>query len=217
MKKTFTISIFVRCVIFLVKGIWVRDVTGLENLPKNEPFIIAPNHSSYMDHFIVGSIILQYLKKKLYFIAKKEHFEGVSQKSWHRLWNNCITYIPIDRSKGEEALKTTLSYLKHGGVIVIYPEGTRSLTGKIQKGKTGVARLALWAKVPVVPVGIMGTFEILPKGKNIPGMKKATLHFGKPLYFNIDHNKKITKSLLRKITGQIMKEIAKLSNQKYNF
>ncbi|MDP6648234.1 MAG: lysophospholipid acyltransferase family protein [Candidatus Woesearchaeota archaeon] len=198
-------------------NIWIDKVTGLHNLSKDGPFIIAPNHSSYIEHIMISCTVVPHLNKKLLFVAKKEHFEDMTQKLWHRLWNNYITYVQIDRSKGEEALKTTLSYLKKGAIIVVYPEGTRTLTGKLQSAKTGVARLALWAKVPVVPLGIIGTFQILPKGKKIPRMKKATLNFGKPLYFDKYYNKKITKKLLRKITNNIMKEIAKLSNQKYEF
>ena len=197
--------------------LWIKSISGLENIPKDKAFIIAPNHSSYIEHFFIGSIIVSYLNKKLHFIAKKEHFESLHQNFWHRLWGRYITYIPIDRSKGEEALKDALSYLNKDAIVVVYPEGTRSLNGKIQKGKTGVARLALWARVPVVPVGIIGTYEILPKGGKIPKLKKAALNFGKPIYFNKYYNKKITKKMLRQITDSIMKEIARLSNQKYNF
>src|SRR3989338_3475235 len=198
--------------------LWIGDVKGLENIPVCSPFILAPNHASYMEHMLISSIIVPKLGKKLYFIAKKEHFEGISQKSWHRIWTRYVGYIPIDRRKdGKKALKKAVSYLKNGEVIVVYPEGTRTLTGKIQKGKTGVARLALWAKVPVVPLGIRGTFEILPKGKMIPKLGKAAFKFGKPIYFSKYYNKPITKKILRVITNSIMGEIAKLSGQKYNF
>src|SRR3989338_8188541 len=198
--------------------LWIRDVDGLENLPIGKPFILAPNHSSYMEHMLISSIIVPKLGKKLYFIAKKEHFEGISQKSWHRIWTRYVGYIPIDRSKGgEKALKRAVSYLQRGEVIVVYPEGTRTLTGKIQKGKTGVARLALWAKVPVVPLGIIGTFKILPKGKMIPKLRKAAFKFGKTMYFSKYYNKRVTKNMLRAITNSIMNEIARLSGQKYNF
>jgi len=198
--------------------IWIGDIRGVENIPIGRPFILAPNHSSYMEHMLIGSILVPKINKKLYFIAKKEHFEGLSQKSWHSVWTRYIGYIPIDRSKGgEKALKKAVSYLKRGEVIVVYPEGTRTLTGKIQKGKTGIARLALWAKVPVVPLGITGTFKILPKGKMIPKLGKAAFKFGMPMYFSKYHDKPVTKNMLRAITNSIMKEIAKLSGQKYNF
>ena len=107
--------------------------------------------------------------------------------------------------------------MKSGKIIAIHPEGTRTLTGKLQQGKTGIARLALAAKAPVLPIGLIGTFEILPKGKHIPKFKKAAMNIGKLMAFEKYYNKKITKSLLRKITNKIMHEIAKLSNQKYDF
>ncbi|MEK6949775.1 MAG: lysophospholipid acyltransferase family protein [Nanoarchaeota archaeon] len=216
-KKTKKFAPIVARIVPAILKIWIREVTGIENLPKNKAFLIAPNHSSYIDHFLIGSLIIPHINRKLHFIAKKEHFKGVSQKSWHRVWSKYITYIKIDRSNGEEALMEALSYLEKGGVIVVYPEGTRTLTGKIQKGKTGVARLALWAEVPVVPLGIKGTFEILPKGKMIPKLKKATLNFGRPMYFDKYYGKPMTKKLLRQITDKIMAEIAKLSGQKYEF
>ena len=201
-----------------VKFLWVKKVTGLENLPKNnKSFIIAPNHASYMDHIIMNCVVLPRINRKLHFIAKKEHFDTTSQSTWHGLWERYITYIPIDRNKGEKALKIAFSHLGKGAAMVVYPEGTRTLTGKIQKGKTGVARLALAAKVPILPVGLIGTFKILPKGKHIPKLKKATMNIGKLMYFDKYYNKKTSKKLLRKITNDIMKEIARLSGQKYNF
>jgi len=198
-------------------GIWIERVTGLDNLPKDRPFIIAPNHCSYMEHFLIGCVVIPYINKKIHILAKKEHYDDMVQRKWHKTWQRYVVQIPIDRSKGEKALKTAEQQIKKGKVLVIYPEGTRSLDGKIQKGKTGTVRIALAAKVPVVPLGIRGTFEILPKGKNIPKLKKAKLKFGKPIYFNKYYNKPITKKLLREITDKIMKEIAKLSGQKYKF
>ena len=91
---------------------------------------------------------------------------------------------------GKEALKWAVKALKQGKIIAIHPEGTRSLTGKLQKGKTGVVRLALAAKVPVIPIGLIGTFEILPKGKYIPKLKRATMNIGKPMYFGKYYDKK---------------------------
>jgi len=208
---------FARYIFSLILKLWVQEINGLENLPKNQAFMLCPNHCSYIEHFIIGAITIPYLNKKIHILAKKEHYDSFVQRTWHRLWNSFVYQIPIDRNKGEKALKTAVHYLKRGAVLVIYPEGTRSLTEKIQKGKTGVARLSLWAKVPVVPLGIIGTFGILPKGKIIPKMKKAKLNFGKPIYFDKYYDKPITKKMLRAITTRIMLEIAKLSNQSYDY
>ena len=194
--------------------LWIKEVNGLQNIPKKGAFIVAANHESYMDHLIIVSTLVCYLNKKIHFLSKKEHFDNIFKKVWH-------TYagaIPLDRQAGgTEALKWAIKALKEEKIIAIHPEGTRTLTGKLQKGKTGVARLALAAKVPVIPVGLIGTFEIMPKGKYIPKLKRAIMNIGKPMYFNEYHKKKITARLLREITDSIMKEIAKLCKQEYNF
>lgn len=195
-------------------GLWIKEVNGMKNIPEEGAFIIAANHESYMDHLIIASTFICHLDKKVHFLSKKEHFDNVFKKAWH-------TYagaIPLDRKTGgKEALIWAVKALKKGKIIAIHPEGTRTLTGKLQRGKTGIARLALAAKVRVIPVGLIGTFEILPKGKNIPKLKRAIMNIGKPMGFDKYYNKKITKKLLRKITNEIMKEIARLCNQKYNF
>ena len=194
--------------------LWIKEVNGLENVPKKCPFIIAANHASYMDHFLIMSIFIPYLNRKVYHLSKKEYFEKPFKRIWHAHWGA----IPIDRQKGgKETLTWAIKALKQGKVIAIHPEGTRSLNGKLMKAKTGVARLALFSKAPVLPVGLIGTFEILPKGKYIPKAKKAIMNIGKPIYFQKYYDKPITKRLLRDVTTKIMKEIAKLSNQKYNF
>ncbi len=196
---------------------WIGKITGLENIPKDNAFILAPNHNSYIEHFLIVAITIKNFGKRICIMAKKEHFDTTTQRVWHKYWSKYVSTIPIDRSKGENALNASIPYLKKGGILVVYPEGTRSLTGKIQRGKTGVARLVLWARVPVIPLGIIGTFKIMPKGKKIPKLKKADFNFGKPMYFEKYYDKPITKKLLREITTKIMKEIAKLSNQEYNF
>lgn len=197
----------------IVKFFWAKEIKGLQNIPKKGQFIIAANHVSYMDHFMM-SLLIPHLNRKIHFLAKKEHFEGFFKRAWH-------TYagaIPVDREKGgKETLKWAIKALKEGKIIGVHPEGTRSPTGKLMKGKTGVARLVLKSKAPVIPVGLIGTFEILPKGKYIPTFKKATMNLGKPMHFSEHYNKKINKKTLNEVTTKIMKEIARLSNQKYNY
>ena len=201
----------IRSIVPPIVKLWVRKVTGLENVPKEGPFIIAANHSSYFDHFAVMSTLFPFLDKKIHFIAKKEHFDSLHQKLWHSYFEP----IPIDRNAGDKALDTAISFLKEGKIIAIYPEGTRTLTGDLQRGKTGVARLVLSAKVPVVPVGLIGTFDILPKGKYIPRLRRASMHIGKPMAFDRYFGKKVTKELLHAITDEVMECIASLCNKKY--
>ncbi len=193
---------------------WVKKVNGMENIPKKGSFILAANHESYFDHLIIICTIVPSLNQKVHFLSKKEHFDNSLKAAWHS-WAGAI---PLDRKRGgKKALKLAIKALKHGKIIAIHPEGTRSLTGKLQKAKTGVAQLALLAKAPVIPIGLIGTFEILPKGKYIPKAKKAIMNIGKPMYFPEYYNKKINKRILREVTTRIMKEIAKLCKQKYNF
>jgi len=205
--------IMLRIVPHIIK-LWVKEANGMANIPKKGPFIIAASHASYMDHMIIGAYFLPFLNQKIHFLAKKEHFDSILKRAWH----NYIGAIPIDREKGgREALRWAIEALKKGKIIVIHPEGTRTLTGKLQQGKTGVARLALQSRVPVIPIGLTGTFEMLPKGKYIPKLKKATMNIGKPMLFREYYNKKLTKKILDNITRSIMKEIARLSKQRYNF
>ncbi|MFC1704865.1 lysophospholipid acyltransferase family protein [Nanoarchaeota archaeon] len=201
-----------RTIVPIVKRLWIKKINGLDNVPKGTGFIIAANHSSYLDHWILGSVITSHLDKKIHYLAKKEHFDSFHQRIIHTYFGA----IPIDREKGgKRALRFAVSGLKKGKIIGIYPEGTRTLTGKIQHGKTGVARLALAAKVPVLPIGLIGTFKILPKGKLKPNLKKAKVNIGKPMYFDKYYGKEENRKTIRKVTDSIMREIAKLSNQKY--
>lgn len=194
--------------------LWVRKVEGLNNLPRKGGFILAANHASYMDHLIIASYIITSLNRKVHFLAKKEHFSNPFKAAWHYY----AGAVPIDRQKGgKKAVKWAIKSLKQGKIIAIHPEGTRSLNGKLQKAKTGIARLALLTKAPVIPAGLIGTYEILPKGNYIPRFKKATMNIGKPMHFPEYYNKRINKRMLTEVTNNIMKEIAKLSNQKYDY
>ena len=147
-------------------------------------------------------------------MAKKEHFDGWFQRRFHK-WADAI---PIDReSGGKEALAWAITALNSGKIVSIYPEGTRTLNGRIQKGKTGVARLALAAKVPVLPIGLVGTFDIMPKGKFFPRFKRCTVNIGKLMYFKEYYGKCDDYDISRKVTDRIMKEIARLSNQEQGY
>ena len=168
-----------------------------------------------MDHLILGSNLISRGKRYAYFLAKKEHFDTPIQRWWH----NYARAIPLDREAGgTDALKKAIGHLRKGDLIMIYPEGTRTLTGKMNRAKTGVARLALAARVPVVPIGITNTFKMLPKGKKIPRLGlKADLIVGKPLYFEKYYGKENDSEVIRKATTIIMKEIAKLAGAEYEF
>lgn len=192
---------------------YVGVCRGLENIPQKGGVIFAANHASYLDHFVVGLNLLENFNKHPRFLAKKEHFESFWQKRWH----NYLKAIPVDReSGGKEALKEALQELRDDAWIMIYPEGTRTLTGELQRGKTGVARLALEARVPVVPIGITNTFEIWPKGKKIPQKgNKANINVGKPKDLSRYYGGENNRDLIREATNEIMQEIARLAGQIY--
>jgi len=192
---------------------WMGKCTGTENIPVSGA-ILAANHASYMDHFIIGSVLVKHTKRDIRYLAKKEHFRKGLEGWWHRY----LKAIPVDREAGgREGLEKAVECLKKGDLIMIYPEGTRTLTGEMNRAKTGVARLALAAEVPVVPIGITNTFNILPKGKKVPKKGKADVRIGKPLYFRQYYGKENDRDTLRKMTTMIMKEIARLSGQEYAF
>ena len=202
-----------RTIIPLIR-FYMGEVEGFENLPKEGGFIVASNHGSYMDHLILSTVIVPHYDQKLHFLAKKEHFDSLYQRVWHKY----VGAIPLDRESGGEAsLDIGVEYLKKGKIMGIYPEGTRTLDGKLQRGKTGVARLALRAKVPVLPVGLIGTFDMLPKGKTIPKLSKAKVKIGKLMSFDKYYGKENDRDVLRRITNEIMKEVGGLVGQDYGF
>jgi|TARA_B100002003_G_C14129991_1_gene543552 1-acyl-sn-glycerol-3-phosphate acyltransferase len=207
-----TIAVFMK--------LFMKKIDGKENVIKDKPFIIAGNHSSFFDDLGVPSVIVPIINKKTHFYVNFKYFNNPFLRKTLE-WGGSI---PVDARKGKnhieinnKAFQTALGYLKNGEIVGIYPEGTRSIDGKLQKGKTGIARLALAAKVPVLPMGIIGSCKILPKGKLLLRPKRCKINIGKPLYFKEYYNKKITKKLLREVTNKIMKEIAKLVGQKYNY
>ena len=195
----------------LCNKILIKQINGKENLPKKRGFILAANHSSYLDIVALSTALMKLRGKEVRYLGKKELVSNPIIRWIFKIGEQ----ITFDReAEGQKVLEEAIKALKKGEVIGIYPEGTRSLTGKMQKGKTGVARLAIWAKVPVIPVGIKGAFELMPKGKIVPKFKKnIVVNIGKPIHFDDYYKRKIKKQLLRNLTDEIMIEIAKLSNQ----
>ena len=197
----------------LCSKVFIRNINGKENLPKKGGYILAANHASYLDIIALSTALMALRGKEVRYLGKKEL---VSSPIIRWLFKTGGQIIFDREAEGQKALHDAISALKKEEVIGIYPEGTRSLTGKLQKGKTGVARLALWARVPVVPVGIKGTFKLMPKGKIMPKFKKSiVVNIGTPIYLNKYYSKKMTKKLLRQLTTNVMVEIAKLSGQRY--
>src|SRR6266700_5429603 len=144
---------------------------GTEYVPRAGPAILASNHLSFSDHFFAPLP----LPRKVVFLAKSEYFTGRGLKGLaSRIFFSGVGQIPMDRAGGEasqRALRTGLRVLAQGQLLGIYPEGTRTPDGRLYRGKTGVARLALEARVPVIPCAMVGTFELMPAGKLLPRLR----------------------------------------------
>ena len=191
---------------------WVR---GMENIPTTGAAILASNHLSFSD-----SIFLPLQSRRpVVFLAKSEYFTGKGVKGALTRWFFKATgQLPIDRSGGkasEASLNTGLSVLGQGLVLGIYPEGTRSPDGKLYRGRTGIARMALESKVPVIPVAMIDTEKVQPIGKRLPRIRRVGIVVGQPLDFSRFDGMEGDRIVLRAVTDEIMYELAKLSGQEY--
>lgn len=187
-------------------------ITGLENVPKEGPFIVAPNHLSFLDSVLVQTL----MPRKVAFFAKAEYFttKGIKGRMMKSFFT-AVGSIPVER--GEQAasvaaLKSLLDILAEGDGVGIYPEGTRSRDGKLYRGRTGVGWLALTTGAPVIPVGLKGTEKLQPAGSNRIRPQHFSMVIGKPLQFEktgTDHSLPAR----RAATDAIMDAIAELSGQ----
>ncbi|MEY3890384.1 MAG: hypothetical protein RLY62_566 [Actinomycetota bacterium] len=187
-------------------------VTGLRHVPSNGPVIIASNHLSFSDSIFMPLVVT----RKVTFLAKSEYFTSPGIKGFiKKLTFIALGQVPIDRSGGkrsEAALLTGLRLLRENQCLGIYPEGTRSPDGRLYKGRTGIARMAIESAAPVIPVAMFNTAEIQPTGQVVPKVRRVEMVFGEPMYFSGDSS---DQSVLRDVTNQIMEKIAELSKQEY--
>ncbi|MEU4084490.1 lysophospholipid acyltransferase family protein [Streptomyces aureus] len=199
----------------LLRLVFRPRIEGLEHIPSSGPAIVAGNHLSFADHFLMPAI----LKRRITFLAKAEYFTGPGVKG--RLtaaFFRSIGQIPVDRSgkeAGQAAIREGLGVLRKDELLGIYPEGTRSHDGRLYKGKVGVAVMALRAQAPVIPCAMIGTFEAQPPGRKLPRIHPVTIRFGKPLDFSRYAGMEGEKAVLRAITDEIMYAILSLSEQEY--
>lgn len=192
-------------------------VEGLSNVPRTGGAILAANHLSVADQLFLGGVV----SRQVHYWAKEDYFHlpGIKGKLFAGVMHGLGT-IPVHREGGRAALNAlddAVPVLQSGELVGIFPEGTRSPDGKLYRGRTGVARLAMQAGVPVVPVGIIGTESVQPKGHRIPrlgilGRSGVTIKFGVPLDFS---HRDDDMSSMRSITDEILIEIQKLSGQEY--
>ncbi len=189
----------------IVKLIWIKRAEGLENIPKTGSCIIATNHSSYFDFISLIAV----LHRRIYFLAGEVFFK----KWWWYPFVKLTGQIRVNRDNKDktEAKQKAFSIINQGNILGIFPEGTRSPDGKMGKTFTGVAKFALEAKVPIVPVGITGTYEIMSRHDKRPKFKKnIIINIGKPIYFREYYQEVKDETILRLITDGIVDEINKL-------
>lgn len=189
---------------------WRIHLRGAEHLPDG-PAIICPNHTSAIDSFLLPSV----LPRRITFVGKAEYLD--SWKTRHLF--PALGMIPIDRSGGDasrRALDEAAGVLERGELFGIYPEGTRSRDGKLHKGHTGPARLALRTAAPLVPVGIVGTRDIQPPDTRVPRPFRACeIRIGRPIEVGRYTDRPDDRLVLRQLTDELMYEVRELSGQEY--
>ena len=199
----------------LLRVVFRPKVLGVHNVPETGPAILASNHLSYADWLFMPLT----LTRRVTFVAKAEYFTTPGVKGWfQKKFFSGAGQVPIDRSganAAEGAMKSAKKILDSGELFGIYPEGTRSHDGKLYRGKTGVARLALETGAPVVPCAVVGTDVVAPSGKVFGHWTRPAVRFGPPLDFSRYEGMENDRYILRAITDEIMYEIMRLSQQEY--
>jgi len=197
----------------LARAVWRPTVTGLENVPATGGVLLASNHLSFADSVVIPCVV----PRKVVFLAKSDYFNGTGIKgALQRGWFEGLDMLPVDRDDSKAALASldvALEVLGRGEAFGIYPEGTRSRDGRLYRGRTGVAHLALTAGVPVVPVGLRGTEKLQPVGSNVPKIVPVSVSFGEPIDFTGRYDGVPSGRARREATDEIMAAIQRLSGQ----
>jgi 1-acyl-sn-glycerol-3-phosphate acyltransferase len=190
-------------------------VEGLEHVPQTGPAILASNHLAVMDSFYLPLVV----RRRITFLAKAEYFTGTGIKGWFSRWFfTAVGQVPIDRSNADAAqaaLDTAERILAQGKLLGMYPEGTRSPDGRLYKGKTGLARLALETGVPVIPVAMIGTNVVNPPGTSMLRFGRVTVRFGKPMDFSRFEGLAGNRFIERAVIDEVIYELMGLSEQEY--
>jgi 1-acyl-sn-glycerol-3-phosphate acyltransferase len=192
---------------------WVR---GIDNIPASGAAILASNHLSFSDSIFLPLM----LRRPVTFLAKSEYFTGKGLKGALVRWFFKSTgQLPIDRSGGkasEASLNTGLAVLSEGNLLGIYPEGTRSPDGRLYRGRTGIARMVLEAKVPVIPVAMIDTEKVQAIGQKLPKIRRVGVVIGAPLDFSRFEGMEGDRIVLRAVTDEIVYELQRISGQQYD-
>ena len=205
---------------YVLMGPWLwlmarPKVEGAENIPAEGAALLASNHLAVVDSFYLPMAS----RRRIFFLAKSEYFTGAGLKGRFQRWFfSSSGQIPIDRSGASAAagaLESGKRVLESGRLLCLYPEGTRSPDGRLYKGKTGLARLALETGVPVVPVAMINTDRINPPGTVLPRPTQITVRFGEPLDFSRYEGMAGNRFIERAVTDEIMYALMALSGQQY--
>jgi len=199
----------------LLRLLFKPQVEGLEHVPAEGAAILASNHLSFSDSFFLPLVV----DRRITFLAKSDYFTGRGVKGWlTAAFFRGVGQVPIDRSGGrasDAALHTGLRILRENKLLGIYPEGTRSPDGRLYRGRTGVARMALEARVPVIPVAMIDTDKVQQPGKAIPTIRPVGVRIGAPLDFSRYDGMADDRYVLRSITDEIMYALMELSGREY--
>jgi len=202
----------------LMKGFVIKETRGKENITNfKKNFILVSNHQSDLDVIVDGCLCL---RRRFHFIGQIDGWRGLSKFLILGVYSLCGV-IPLDRKNQEsrkKAIDKSIEVLKKGDILVIFPEGTRTRDGKLQEGKPGTAKIFLKTGVPILPVGIKGTSELIPPKGKIKFQKIVKVNIGKPLFFEkelekaqkINENSKVYSQIVKEITDKIMLNIANL-------
>jgi 1-acyl-sn-glycerol-3-phosphate acyltransferase len=195
----------------LFRAGWRIYLEGAEHLPGTGPAIVCPNHTSVIDSFLLPSI----LPRRITYVGKAEYMDDWKTKKLFP----ALGMIPIDRSGGsaaERALNAAARVLEAGKLFGIYPEGTRARDGRLHRGHTGPARLALRTGVPIIPVGLIGTRAVQPPDAKVPKpFKRVQVRFGRPIDPARYADRADDHLVLRQIIDEVMFEIRELTGQEY--
>jgi 1-acyl-sn-glycerol-3-phosphate acyltransferase len=190
-------------------------VEGEENIPTEGPAIFASNHLSFSDSIFLPLVV----PRRVTFLAKSDYFTGRGLKGRATAaFFRGVGQLSVDRSGGKAgmaAVTSGLKVLRRGELLGIYPEGTRSPDGRLYRGRTGVARMALQAGCPVLPVAMIGTDKAQPSGKRVPKIMRIGVRIGKPLDFSRYEGMEDDRFVLRSVTDEIMYELMLLTRQEY--
>jgi 1-acyl-sn-glycerol-3-phosphate acyltransferase len=190
-------------------------IEGLEYVPDSGPVILASNHLAVADSFYLPLVV----RRRITFLAKSEYFTGTGIKGWLQRWfYTAAGQVPIDRTDADSALaalNTAQRILSAGKLLGMYPEGTRSPDGRLYKGKTGLARVALQTGVPVIPVAMIGTDVVNPPGSKMWRFGRVTVKFGKPMDFTRFEGLAGNRFIERAVVDEVMYELMHLSGQEY--